>query len=253
MTLPGGYTGEEGSNGNNNPAWNEFLEVVPQELHGQVTPILEKWDKGVQERFTKVQSEYEPWKEFSGAGVDPETVRFGLNVLRSLEENPQMVYKAIGDYYKLNDAAKPGTEQGQTEPKPDDDPLSKYDSRFAEIERQNQLMAQVLIRQSEAKKEAEEDSRLDTELKSLRKEYGDYNEQFVLAQMQNGSSAKDAVETYFNWRDAEVKRHVPRPLIMGGNGGYVPGQHTDVKKLNESGTKNLVVQMLQAAQEQNRQ
>lgn len=253
MTLPGGYPsdGLEGQQDTTNPAWNEFLDVVPKELHGQVTPLLEKWDKGVQERFTKVQSEYEPWKEFNSAGVDPDTARFALNLLNSLNDNPQMVYKAIGDYYKLGGVDPKETEQGRIEPKPDqDDP---YAAKIANLERNNAVVAQALIQQHEARQAAEQDAALDAELSGLRKQYGDYNEQYVLAMMQNGLTAKQAVENYFNFREAEIKRYVPKPLIMGGNGGMAPGNSVDVRKLSESGTKDLVVQMLQATAQQNRQ
>jgi hypothetical protein len=256
MFEDGGYTGDQGATGTeggNNPAWNEFLEVVPEELHHKVTPLLEKWDKGVQDRFEKVQSDYKPWQEFQKAGVEPDTTRFALNLLNSLNENPQMVYKAIGDYYKFSNApAVQGSGQGQNEPdKPDLDP---YDARFAEIERQNQLMAQVLVSQDEAKKAASADAQLDQELTGLRKKYGEFDEQYVLAKMGVGKmSAKDAVENYFNWRESEIKKYRPKPLIMGGNGGVVPGQHVDPKKMNESGVKDLVVQMLQATAEQRQQ
>src|SRR5437660_4079749 len=254
MTLPGDYIGDNSNSGvddssSGNPAWNELLEVVPKELHSQVTTYLEKWDKGVQSRFEKVQSEYKPWQEFSSAGVEPDTARFAINLLNSLNENPQMVYKAIGDYYKFAPATATATEQGQEESiKPEADP---YDSRFAEIERQNQIMAQVLINQTESKQAAEADSKLDTELNELRKTHGEYDEQFVLAKMQSGMSGKEAVESYFNWREAEVRRYRPKPLIMGGGGG-IPGQGMDVTKMNDSQKKDLVVQYLQAAAEQNR-
>lgn len=256
MTIPGDYLGNNDgveNSGGNNPAWNEFLEVVPQELHSQVTPLLEKWDKGVQERFNKVQSEYEPWKEFKTAGVEPDQARWAINLLNQLNENPQMVYNAIGEFYKFKSpTTQQGvvTDQGQNESdKPEEDP---YAARFAEIERQNQIMAQVLVNQNQAKVAADADAKLEKELNGLRKTYGEYDEQFVLSRMQAGMPAEEAVKNYFNWREAEVAKYRPKPLIMGG-GGMVPGQNVNVSKLDEKGTKNLVVQYLQAAAEQNRQ
>lgn len=265
MTLPGDYsTGsgtEEGSGsiGGGNPAWNEMLEAIPNELHSKVTPYLEKWDRGVQERFQKVQSDYEPWKEFISADVQPDTARFALNLLNSLNENPQMVYNAIGEYYKfvnpgstqsVNQALNQGSsDQGHSEPSQEIDP---YAGRLSEIERQNQIMAQVLVKQSEAREAAEADAKLDQELNDLRVKYGNYDERYVLAMMQNGMSGKDAVEHYFNWRESEMKQYRPKPLIMGG-GGLVPGQNVDVRKMGPGQTKDLVVQMLQAAAEQNRE
>ena len=104
-----------------NPAWNDILQDFPVELHPKLTPHLESWDKGVQERIDKIHSDYKPWEQFIKAGVEPETVNFGLNVLNSLSENPQMVYEAIGKYYGLTPAqAKAAVEESKVE----DDPLA---------------------------------------------------------------------------------------------------------------------------------
>lgn len=233
-----------GSNGN--PAWNEFLEAVPQEFHNKVTPVLEKWDKGVQERFQKVHSEYEPWKPILKTGVDPETTQFALNLLNTLNDNPELVHKAIGDYYKLGDKAP--VEQGQVEPVDQDDP---YKAKFEQLEQQANTMAQILLKQREEQVNAQADAELDQELAKLRKTYGEFDEEYILAKMTNGHSAEDAVKSYYQAVERMAKSKMPRPLIMGGGGG-VPGQNVDPRKLSDSGTKNLVVEMLKAAADQNR-
>lgn len=242
-TNVGGDSGQQGANGN--PAWNEFLSVVPQELHGQVTPILEKWDKGVQDRFQKVHSEYEPWKEVLGTGATPEDVSFALNVLNTINENPETVYRALKDYHKFDaEPAGSNTGQGQNESNQED----PYAARFAEIERTNQLMAQTLVAQREREIQAQQDQQLDTEFTGLRKKYGDFDEDYVLGKMLNGMDSENAVQAFVKMRDS-LAAQGPKPLIMGAGGG-VPGTNTDVRKLDDAGTKNLVVQMLQAAAQQ---
>lgn len=254
MTEP--YTGAggsepQGTDAGGNPAWNEFLNIVPQELHSQVTPILEKWDKGVNDRFQKVHSEYEPWKPVIGRGVDPETTNFALNLLDSINNNPEMVYNALREYYKFGETPQQQTGQqnvqtGQGQQEPTDNP---YGKDIAELRRQNELIAQVLYDERQKSMEAQADSQLDNELASMKSKYGEYNERYVLAMMQNGMGVEEAVKSYFEWRDQEVGKYGYKPLIMG-SGGNMPSQNVDVKKLNDAGTKNLVVQMLQAAQQQ---
>lgn len=245
----------QGNDNNGNPAWQEFLEVVPQELHPQVTPLLEKWDKGVQERFQKVHSQYEPWKPILDAGVDPDTTQFALNLLNSINENPRLVYDALGSYHKFNASDNNGSGgQGQLEPEAEaqNDP---YSENIAKLERQQQIMASHLLKQKEAEVEAQEAERLDSELAEMKEKYkskGDFNEKYVLAMMVNGASTEEAVQAYYEFRDSELKRHAQKPLIMG-SGGAMPHLNTDPRKLNDKQAGELAVQMLAAAAAQRNQ
>ena len=254
IEYPVGSGVEQQGDNNGNPAWQEFLNVVPQELHPQVTPVLEKWDKGVQERFQKVHSQYEPWKPILDAGVDPETTQFALNLLNSINENPRLVYDAIGSYHKFNVPDNGSGGQGQLEPEVENQP-DPYNEKFATLERQQQIMASHLLKQREAEVEAQEAARLDTELNEMREKYkdkGDFNEKYVLAMMVNGATTEEAVQSYFEFRDAELKRHAQKPLIMG-SGGALPHLNTDVRKLNDKQAGELAVQMLAAAAAQRNQ
>src|SRR4051812_16507541 len=93
----GGYGGEQQQG--NNPAWNEFLEVVPQELHQKVTPLLSKWDSGVQDMVQKVHSQYEPYKQFKDKGIAAEDLQSGIQILNALQNDPENTFKAIKAYY----------------------------------------------------------------------------------------------------------------------------------------------------------
>jgi hypothetical protein len=243
--------GSEGTEDQGNPAWSTFLEVIPEEFHEKVKPVLRNWDSGVQERFQKVHQEYEPWKPFVEGKVDPEHAQFALNLLNRLDTNPAEVRDAINEYYKLNAPVTPGPNsgQGQAEPPEEVDP---YDTRFKTLEENNRVMAQILLSQREAEEATRADQELDSQLSSLRKTHGDFDERYVLALMQTGSSAEDAVKGYMDFRDREVGRRVPKPLIMGGASGGSLNQGIDPRKLDDKGTKDLVVQMLEAAASERR-
>jgi len=246
-----GISGQQESQGQGgNPAWQEFLDVVPQELHHQVTPLLEKWDKGVQDRFQKVHSTYEPWKPLVDAGVDPEHASFGVQFLDYLQENPQDAYNMIGEYYGISaKQAQELVEQGQDGEPNEEDP---YDSRFTEIERQNKIMAEVLLDNQNRESEMQAEAELDTEFNQLYQKYGRFDEStenIILGLMSSGMSSEDAAQTYFSNLERAAGARTPKPLIMGSGGG-APGQGVDVKKLDEKGTKNLIVQYLQAARDQ---
>jgi hypothetical protein len=244
----GGEVGQQGTDAGN-PAWAEVLAEIPQEYHEKLTPHLEKWDKGVNDRFEKVHSDYQPWKQFRDAGVDPTQVQFALNVLNSLEENPKAVYDSIGNYYK-DDPRFAGTGQGLEEPKIDQDE-EPWRKELEQLKRHNEILAQHALNQQQERQKQEADRWLDTTLEGLRKKHGDFDEQYVMAMMlQLKVDPEQAVKIWQQKRDEMVKQYRPRPLLMGANGG-MPGQTTDVRKLDDAGTKNLIVQMLEASRQQN--
>lgn len=249
-----GYTGEGEAQGTN-PAWNEVLQEIPQDLHEKVTPYFQKWDKGVQDRFTKVQSDWAPWKNLKDAGVDPETAQFGVNLARALQDDPRMVFDALREHYKFEaNSSVPNNGQGQEEPK---SPEEQYAAQFAKIEEQNRRLAEIMLadkqQAQQAQLEAQADAKLDQELSGLKQKYeqthGPFDESYVLAMMMNGQDAEQAVQGFYSWRDQQVKSYRPRPLIIG-SGGNVPGQYSDPKKLSDKDTRNLVAEMLNQANQQ---
>lgn len=246
----GGY-GSGGEQQGSNPAWNEFLEAVPQEFHEKVTPILQKWDTGVNERFNKVHSEYEPWQQVVKSGVDPETTQFAINLLSQMNDNPKMVYDAMRDYYKFDaqqSAQGNNSGQGQNEPIQED----PYANRFSAIEEQNRVMADILLRQRETELNAQADNELDREMSQLAQKYGKFDERYVLAMMQNGYSGEQSVQQFQSFQQEAVKNYAPKPLIMGSGGG-IPGQQINPTKMSDKATKDLVTQMLEAAAYERRQ
>ena len=75
--------------------------------------------------------------------------------------------------------------------------------------------------------------------------------------MQGGMSAEQAVQQFLNVKN-EMLQNNPRPFAPGvlgsasGNGTGIPSNAIDPTKLNGKETRNLVVEMLRAAQAQNR-
>lgn len=249
----GGYTGDGGEpQGNGNPAWQPFLEAVPQEYHAKVTPLLQEWDKGVNDRFQKVHSEYEPWKPIIGAAGDPQTAQYALNLLDAMYNNPEVIYEALKSKYNFDGNGKPpeqGNGNGQGQGEPTQEP---WEARYNQLQGQQAQIAEYLLNQRRAEMEAQQDALLDRELASLKQKYGDYNEQYVLALMQGGVSAEDAVKKFHEFQEETAKNYRPKPLIMGGGGQY-PGGNFNPAKASDGQVSDLVVQMLQsAAAERNR-
>lgn len=248
--TPDGGNGTFDGNGTTgqNPAWNPFLEAVPQEYHEKVTPLLQEWDKGVNERFQKVHSEYEPYKPYKEAGVTPDTINIALSVLNTLQENPEYLWKSLGEYHKFGQepqdtAGLPG--QGQGEPEGQE---VFHDPRYDELSQNYQKLAEFVLGQHEAQEAAQADAELDVELKNLRKQYGDYDEDYVVSKMLNqGMSGEEAVKS-FKEMEQRLASRGPKPFtFLGGNSGGVPGSNTDIRKASAQDARNYAIQMLQAA------
>jgi hypothetical protein len=244
--LDTGYTGDEGQQGadGQNPAWQPFLEAIPQESHEKVIPLLKTWDNGVNERFNKVHSEYEPWKPIIQASGDPDTARFALNLLQTMQSDPEVIYNALKEKYKFDSTTKvTDTGQGQGEPNGQDDP---YAERFAQQENQLRTMAEIMMAERQAKLNEQADQVLDRELSTLEQKYGKFNEEYVLAMIQNGYSTEDSVKKFFEFQSSLAKQYSPKPLIMGGGGG-APGQNFNPAKMSDSQINEFVVAQLAAA------
>lgn len=237
------------------PAWNEVLGVIPQELHSQVTPHFQKFDKNHHESLQKVHQEYEPWKPIIKAS-DPETTQFAIQLLNTLETDPKTVYKAIQDHYKdqLGDLLQPPPGQGQGEPNKDleDKP---WLNDLAELRQQNEMLTRAMTSQHQAQQNAAADRALDEELSAAQKKHGEFDEQYVLSLMNvRKMSADEAVTAWKQSIQTYAEKMGfagPKPFFMGG-GSAVPGTNVDLKKASDAETKDVVIQMLAAAAQQNK-
>lgn len=239
--------GQQGAEGGN-PAWQPFLEAVPQEYHAKVTPLLQEWDKNVNNRFEKVHSEYADFKDFKENGVNRQHLEQGLNLLNALQADPFQVWKAMKEAYNFElESATAG--QGQQEPKVDDEPWKKD---YEELKSNYETVAKVLVAKQEAEENARQDQILSDEMSRLRKQYGDYDEEWVLAKLMVNpkNTPEDAVKAYKTWESQQQARFGPKPLFISGNGGVPGANNFDPRKAKDKDVNSYVAEMLQHAQRQ---
>lgn len=244
-----GYDGgtEQGSSGN--AAWQPFLDAIPQDLHQTVTPILQEWDRNVSNRFTKVHQEYEEWKPLKEAGVSPEDVQFSLQFLNALQNNPEEVYKTLGEHYKFNQPTPNSSGQGQDGSEaPNQDQL-----RYEELKKQTDLVSQYLVEQHKQQQIAAENAKydqiLDKEISDLKKQYGNFDEETVLMYMANGIPGQEAVARY----NKLVGNNSPKPIFAGGSSGIPGTGSVDVTKMSEQQRKAYAIQLAKAYSRQNQE
>lgn len=232
-----------------NPAWNDALSVIPQELHSQVTPYFQKWDQNYQNGIQKVHSQYEPYKPFVEGGIEAEQINYALSVMQAIEENPQEILKALQEYIGLEE------EQGQEDFSGSNDETPEWlqHPEFQKVQNLVDTMAQIMVQQREAEAEAEEEARIEQEFSDAREQYGDFDEEWVVRAMlaDDNLSVDDAVQQFKALETGILqKARQPGPKVLG-SGGSVPNQGLDPSKLDSKGKRGLIAQMLQQAQAQN--
>lgn len=232
-----------------NPAWNDVLQHIPEDKRGEVVPKLQEWDKN----FQDVQSKLAPWKEFIDRGVDPDTADLGVNVLNTIENNPQAAYEAIGKHLGIStQQAKEAVEDLQEDQKAAAQAGSGITSeQYESLKKQSDAMAQIIIANRQQEEITAEEQQLDQELTALKKEKGDFPEQEIIYRMMHGDmSAQDAYDDYVKFEEDLFKQRRQAPRVLSG-GGMIPQPKVNVNELDRKGTKDHVAQLLINAQQQN--
>lgn len=243
---------EAGTDGDNsgNPAWNDFLEYVPEDKRENVTPLLQQWDRGVQDKIQSVRSEFDPWNDIIKSGYDPETTKFAQEVLSVLQNNPRQLYDALADNYGFTVEAG-GDDEDYSE---DQDEPGQEDPRVAQLLQEQSIMKQILLAQHQKELELKEEEDLDRDLAALKEKVGDFDEGDIMRRMyvDNSLTPEKAYEQQIAYHD-QIRRSRPSPpRIAGGGSGAIPNNKMDVKKLSDRETRDFVVQTLMQARDQER-
>lgn len=239
-----------------NPAWNDLMAVVPSQLHSLVTPHLQTWDKNYQEGINKVHSEYEPWKPFQEAGIAPEQVQYGLQLLDAIENRPEEIFDALKSYLQVEDEQQQVTdpaqqaleqEQGQ-QPSIDLSTIPEF-QQMAEMVR---TMAELTVQQNSQQAESQADQELEQEFTAARDKYGDFDEKWVITQMlaDDNLTLDQAVGSYKEFVQGILQNaNRPGPRVLSPGGGN-PAITTNPSQLDDKGRRNMIAEMLAAANAQ---
>jgi hypothetical protein len=237
-----------------NPAWNDVLSVLPEQFHEAVTPHFQKWDQSAQQRIEAVNqqlSQFEGYKPFVENGISPQDVEQALQLAYMLNTEPQTVYQALIDTHGFGNQVESEEEEDEESENFQDPRFEEFQSQQARLQEGLDIVAQTILQQQQQKLEAEAEAEIDAELNSLKEQYPGISDKFVMALMVEGFDA-EAIGQHWQEVSQGILQQNPRPFapsVMGTNGGGagLPSQAIDPKTLDGKGTRNLVVQMLQAA------
>lgn len=250
-----------------NPAWGDFLKDFPETMHPMVKQHLAKWDEGVNQRINQVHSEWADFKPYKEAGVSAEVLQQAMGVFQAISDNPQEVYRILGESYGLanqpqsnptpvpNEQGQVNPQQQQTnQPTGDEYELGQGGQYNPEIERLKAMtenMANIILAQENQRREAAEDSALDAELKTAHDKHGKFDDDFVLRYVASGMSMDQAIGAYnsmLNGVRSDANRPQAPTVITGS--GPLPSNQINTSKLSDKETRALVANMFKAANQQ---
>lgn len=244
-----------------NPAWQPVLELLPEQFHTVVTPHFQKWDKEAQSRIETANNslkEFEAYKPLLEHGITFDEVSNGLRLAYELNNNPENVYNALVEAYKFGQQPQDNAPASGNEESEEDDLIAKLPPEIkAQLGQQGDLLqtvAQIVLNDAQAKQQATADKELDDELNAAREKFGEYDEKWVLSLMQASNiSAEEAVQEFVNFKQSLAPKPFAPTLLGGSTGGGagIPSNAIDPTKLSGKETRNLVVEMLAKAAQQN--
>lgn len=235
---------------------SDFLQRVPEADRATVEKYVRQWDAGVTRRFQELHGKYQPYEQLG----DPESLMQALQVMRLLDEQPKVIYDILmDDIQKGAEWAQGLGQQPQQQqslsgaPSVEGDAFQGLPPEFMQQFQQQQTileqLATIVLSNQQAASQAAEDQELDSYLANLHTEFGDFDEDYVLARMERGEDGAAAVQAFQGMIQAQLNQRMQvqegLPPILSG-GGAPPVQQQSVTSLDKKATRNLVAELMSA-------
>lgn len=222
---------------------NDFLARVPEADREVVGRYVRDWDAGVTRRFQDISARYQPYNELG----DYQTLAQAKAVFEYLRDNPDKVYQTLHEHF--------GQQQQAGKPSPEDEwgelPPSVV-QRLQAMDQQGQLLqalAERVIGMGNQSQEAQEDAQLDQYMNWLSAQYGQFDEDYVLAKMSTGMDGAQAVQEFQQKYGGGQPQRQAFTVLSGGGAVGQQGTFNPAKAPGQD-VRNVVGEMLKLAKEQ---
>lgn len=248
--------------GGDNPAWQPFLNDLPDFFHEKAKGHFRKWDdnyRAKEAELKSLQEQYEPYKPY--VGVDPGAIQYGLGLLNQIQNNPMAVYNALLEHVKQQ-----GLLQDDTLDNSQDQSLENTDPRYAEIERRQKeiddrqaAFEQTLQEQAYNQQVAGFEEQINKDVQAIVQKYGaqavdpmDLLQRMLVQTYQGGNF--DAEKAYEEQRATFQRMYAnvngnrrPAPNVLAPGGQPPPnGVQKSPKDMNEQERAAYFKQLLDA-------
>lgn len=255
---------------------NPVFEPIRQELGLQfeaIRPKLLEIEKNFNEHVTKTNAKYSPWKQFDEQGVNPDQVTAAFTALQKLNDNPEEIYTALGQFLEENGRlpknAKEAEEALEAVDEEDDEYTTPESKKIRELEKQLKDFQALVTGQGEQAQQAAEAARQEAlnvrAEQQVAQEYtafqtahpnldpADWQEiqrrhyLYALQGPEHMKSLDEVGKEFFAL--TERIRSAPRPTDLAprlpGAGGAVPaGQHKDPSEFSREESQDALADLL---------
>lgn len=225
---------------------SEFTRGILAEIDENDRPTVQKylntWDKQVQTEFRTRAEKLQPWEELGSI----DDVKEALRWIGTMNDDPVEFYKqytqALKDNNMFPDPEKPTSSLPEFDGLPQEfvEEFRATKNELAEMKKWREQFQE----ETEHEKNVRE---VDALMKNLHSEHGDFDEEWVLLQMQKGITPVDAVGKF---KKEVVEKYSssrkPAPVIMPNN-GQVPTSQVDLSKMTSQQKQAYMVKRLQEA------
>lgn len=270
--------GEEEQQAQGHPAWQEILEVIPEDLRPVIEPKLKEWDQGVNGKLQAVRSEYEPletYKPLVENNVSLDYVQKALWLAHELENNPEGLVRQAIDHYGLDSVLAAQTSSSdpagndEDDDEDDENDFGDFDitnhPQFKAMQKQAEELEKWRREQQEAQETEQAKSALEKTLDDLHNQYDidgpdgnkipGFDNLYVAALMAQGVEPEDAIKSYNDTVNERARmlagiqqdNETPPPVVMGGDGNTgsgIPNEPVNMHTMKDNDVSDLVQQII---------
>lgn len=238
--------------GGDNPAWGPIRDSLDDVSYQAIKPKLKDFDSEAQRRIESVNSKFKWASDLQEQGVTPEQVQQSITVAQRINDNPEEIYQALGQFLQENGRLpKNDQELEEATDNNSDEGGSEDNSRIDQLQQQQEAFQNYMESQEQEKLQQQAQADIDQEIEQLKKNYPDFDNQDiqeVLLRAYNSSSiaaqnGKDEVKPLSDYaqdykenvRDRIMKAQESRskaPDVIPTGGGFSTGGE-DSKSLGQ--------------------
>lgn len=231
---------------------SQILKEAPDEHKSILEPYLTKWDAGTTRRFQDLHNQYKP---FADLGWDEETTSQMAEVYRVLNEEPERMYEALKAEFEQNveeaqNVASEVSESGQAIQGLPPEIMQQLEQQQTILE----ALAQLVIQDRTEKTTAVEDSEYDKYIELLRKELGDFNDDYVHTMISNGMDGEAAVKQWQSMIQEQINKAAsstdglpPAQLSSAGGGAVAQQEPQKLGSIPDKDIRSLIANVMTQA------
>ncbi len=229
---------------------NDFLVNIPEADRQVVEKYVKDWDANVTKRFQEIRGQYKPYEEL---GATLEDIQNSLLLYNLANERPEDVMEVLTEWIESNRVSTVDPLDGIVNNQPtvqEDDPgADPFAQKLSALEQNQQLIAKALLEQQEAARAQAEKAAVDNMLTALHTKHGEFDDDYVLLQIQRGAKPDEAVAKFNEFAEGLVNSRTKKPqvpVLPAGGGTPKVGQVDKSSLANSNDRVAFISKILEA-------